>query len=195
MNSEAVSAAKAALRRQVLARRDALDAATRRDWNKRITTRLLALAPLQHVRTVAAYMSIGSEFDTRAFVDYVLARGKTLLLPRVDRAARKVDLCRVTDLERELVPGVWKIPEPAPDAPVFSGESVDWVLVPGVAFTRRGERLGYGAGYYDRLIAGFAHPPVLVAAAFGMQLVDALPLAPHDRPVAEVVTEDAIYSR
>ena len=67
------------------------------------------------------------------------------------------------------------------------------VLVPGVAFTPRGERMGYGGGYYDRLLSRFAQRPPLVAAAYALQIREQLPLSENDRAVDLVITEDAAY--
>jgi 5-formyltetrahydrofolate cyclo-ligase len=72
---------------------------------------------------------------------------------------------------------------------------VDLVLVPGVAFTARCERLGYGGGYYDRLIPGFAGRAALVVAAYSLQIVPELPVTPSDRSVDLILTEDAEYLR
>lgn len=194
MANETIAAAKAALRKQVLARRDALPPAKRAEFSERITERLFALASFQSARTIAAYMSISSEFATHAFVDHVLRHGKTLLLPRVERGTRRLILHPVADLQRDLQPGVWGIMEPRADrAAAADLRTVDWILVPGVAFTTQGDRLGYGAGYYDKLIAGIAHRPALVAGAFGVQLVDDLPTLPYDCSVDTVVTEDGIF--
>lgn len=195
MANETIAEAKAALRKQTLARRDALSASEHADFSARITERLLALDSLQAARTVVAYMSFGSEFATRRFVDFVLAQGKSLLLPRVERSTRRLTLRHVTDLQRDLAPGVWGILEPRADVtPVADLSSVDWILVPGVAFTRQGERLGYGAGFYDRLIADITHRPALVAGTFGVQVVDDLPTLPYDCSVEAVVTEDDVYT-
>jgi 5-formyltetrahydrofolate cyclo-ligase len=142
-----------------------------------------------------AYVSFGGEFETGELVADVLARGKTLVLPRVDRDSRGLKLHAVRDLERELVPGVWGIRQPRADCPEISASKLDFVLVPGVAFTRRGERLGYGGGYYDRLIRGFARRPPLIAAAFELQLVPELPTTERDQAVDLVVTEEAEYRR
>lgn len=194
MPNETIATAKAELRTEVLARRDALAPAARAALSARITGRLLQLDSLRAARTVVAYMSIKSEFATGAFVDHVLAQGKTLLLPRVEAGTSRLTLHRVTDLHNDLEPGVWGILEPRADsATAVPLSTVDWVLVPGVAFTRQGDRLGYGAGYYDRLIAGITHRPALVAGAFSVQLVDDLPTLPYDCSVDTVVTEDAVF--
>ncbi len=195
-NTDPVVAAKAALRTSVKARRDALPAVNRVTLSACITARLLQLDSYKAAQTVLAYMSFGSEFDTRALVLDALAAGKTLLLPRVVRGSRTLTLHVVKDLERDLQPGVWGIPEPGPaceEIPQLA--DIEWILVPGLAFTPDGKRLGYGAGFYDQLIAHCTHKPSLVAAAFKTQVVDDLPCTPTDQRVDLVVTEDAAYSR
>ena len=77
--------------------------------------------------------------------------------------------CRIP--ERQLEAGVWGIRQPRADCPAAAASQVDFVLVPGVAFTARCERLGYGGGFYDRFIRGLASRPALVAAAFSVQVV------------------------
>ncbi len=189
-----VAAAKAALRTAVKARRDALSPATRAALSARITTRLLELESYRAAESVLAYMPFGSEFDTRALINHALAQGKTLLLPRVERDSRSLTLHVVKDLECDLQPGVWGIPEPRPERTSFiQVYDFNWILVPGLAFTPGCERLGYGAGFYDRLIARCTQKPALVAAAFSTQIVDEIPATPSDQRVDLVVTEDAVY--
>ena len=191
---EAVAAAKAALRIAVKARRDALSPETRAAFSARITARLLALDSYRAAQTVLAYSSFGSEFDTSALIHHALAQGKTLLLPRVDRASRTLTLHAVKDLARDLQPGVWRILEPNPQrAPIMQVFDFKCILVPGLAFTSGCERLGYGAGFYDELIARCTQKPALVAAAFATQMVDDMPCTPADRRVDLVVTEDKTY--
>ena len=188
-------AAKAALRREVLARRDALDHGTRARLSAAVLARVTALDVFQRSGRVLAYVSFGSELDTRPLLQQVLAGGRTLVLPRIERAARRLALHQVGDLDTELRPGVWGIPEPDPDRsrPVAPGE-IDFVLVPGLVFDPRGGRIGYGAGYYDRLLVAWPPPvPPLIAAAFELQVVPAVPVLPADRQVDLVVTESRTY--
>jgi 5-formyltetrahydrofolate cyclo-ligase len=193
----AITAAKVALRAQVKARRDALAPATRDALSARITARLLELDSYRAAKSVLAYMSFGGEFDTRALINHALAQGKTLLLPRVERGSRSLVLHEVKDLARDLQPGVWGILEPHPERTLIAQViDLEWILVPGLAFTSNGERLGYGAGYYDELIARCAQKPALVAAAFTTQMVDKMPCTPTDQRVDQVVTEnEIIYAR
>jgi 5-formyltetrahydrofolate cyclo-ligase len=192
----APSAEKAELRKRILAAREALDPSLRRVHAARITQRLIALPAYREARCVMAYVGFGTEFDTAPFVADVLARGKSLVLPRVERAARALRLHAVRDPATELAAGVWGIREPRPDlCAEVAPEAVDFVLVPGVAFTARCERLGYGGGYYDRLIPGFAGRAALVVAAYSPQIVPELPVTPSDRSVDLILTEDAEYVR
>lgn len=197
-NYSPLSAAKAALRREIIARRDALDAATRTSASHRITAHVLTLECFQRARCVLAYASIGSEFDTSALLSQVMVK-KKLVLPRVDRmdkATRTLQLYFVQNLKTDLQPGVWGIREPRPDRCALAPlDVIDVVLAPGVAFTQRGERLGYGGGYYDQLLARFSPRPTIVAAAFDIQIVSDVPLGTTDLPVDSVVTENAIYTR
>jgi 5-formyltetrahydrofolate cyclo-ligase len=185
---------KAALRRRVLAARDALPADVRQRLSATIGRRLAELAAFRRAGLVLGYVGFGSEPDTRPWLGAVLETGRGLLLPRVDRARRRLELYHVADLGQDLRPGVWGIAEPDPARCRPAGrEGIDFVLVPGVAFDVRGGRVGYGGGYYDGLLAGWPSPPLLVAAAFELQVVPAVPMGPGDRRVDRVVTEARTY--
>jgi 5-formyltetrahydrofolate cyclo-ligase len=185
---------KAALRTAVLARRDALPAAQRAEWSERIFATIAHLAAFRAARTVLAYSSFGSEPVTDPFLEAVVAGGKTLALPRVDRATHSLELYAVTEPSRQLRPGVWGIREPVPGlcARLSPGE-IEFALVPGAVFDVAGGRIGYGGGYYDRLLRTCPAAAALVAGAFEVQVVDEVPMEPHDRRLDRVVTERRLY--
>lgn len=180
----------------MLEKRAALDAGARIALSRAITRDLVSLPAYRSAGAVMAYMSIGSEFQTEGFVQHTLAGGKTLVLPRVDREDARLDLYRVEDLSRDLRAGAWGIHEPDPEhcAPA-DPNSIEFVLVPGLAFDARGGRLGYGAGFYDRLLAEVIPPTASrVAGAFGVQMVAEVPTDESDVPVHMIVTEEGHYS-
>jgi 5-formyltetrahydrofolate cyclo-ligase len=182
--------AKAEIRARIIAEREALPEGLRREWCAAITTRLLALEGYGAARVIAAYASFRAEMDTAAFLAAALAAGKRLALPRVAANRERLEFCYVTDPARDLAPGTWGIPEPAPHCERLpAGAPVDLVLAPGVAFTRRGDRLGYGRGFYDRFIAALPGRPLLAAACYSMQVLDELPVESHDRRMNLLVTE------
>src|SRR3954466_3207775 len=188
--AEATALAKATLRTTILARRNAMDGATRAQHSLTITAKLLALPAYRAANVVAAYGSFGSEFDTSQFLVATLAAGKQLVLPRINRALRALELRQVIDLNGDLIAGVWGIPEPAPRCTIVDPKKVDFMLVPGVAFSPSGARLGYGGGFYDRLIALLDARTICIAAAFHLQVVAELPESPHDQRVSAVLTEN-----
>jgi 5-formyltetrahydrofolate cyclo-ligase len=185
---------KKLLRAQVLSRRDLLSAAQRAAASRDITGQLQALPAYRQARSVLAYMGFGSEVDTTTFVEQVLHDGKLLALPRIDRATRSLQLHRIHRLD-QLVAGVWGIREPDADANPLSMAEIDFVLMPGVAFDRRGGRLGYGAGFYDRLLADGPSIPRAqrVAAAFDVQIVDEVPCDAHDQRLDVIISENRIF--
>lgn len=184
---------KATLRKEALRRRDALPADERAAMSLRIFSEIMRLPAYTHPRVVLAYASFGSEPETRGFLRRVLEDGKRLLLPRVEPDG--LALYAVRDLTLDLAPGPWGIPEPIADrCSLVDPGLVGLVLVPGVAFDRAGGRIGYGAGYYDRLLAGAVPGEApLVAAAFEAQMVEQIPVDPHDVPVDVVITERGFY--
>ena len=119
---------------------------------------------------------------------------KQLLLPKVNISRKALDIYRVTSLQDDLAPGLWGIPEPLPErcVRIEAAGKVDFILLPGVAFGRDGSRVGYGGGYYDRLIARLPHHPVLASAAYAMQLVEGIPQETTDCRVQWLVTEHEI---
>jgi len=92
-----------------------------------------------------------------------------------------------------LQPGPWKLLEPDPaQCPVVPPQDIDLLVIPGMAFTRTGGRLGRGGGFYDRFLTGVHPRAVKVGVCFGIQLVDAVPLEAHDHEVDWVVTESDV---
>ena len=147
--------AKSALRETVLARRGAMDTGTRDALSLAIFEEIMHLGCYRSSDVVLAYVGFGSELQTETFLHRILDDGRVLLLPRVNRKERRLDLHEVENLDQDLEAGTWGIREPKPDlCRRVSPAAIDFALVPGVAFDPRGARLGYGGGYYDRLLAG-----------------------------------------
>jgi 5-formyltetrahydrofolate cyclo-ligase len=140
-------------------------------------------------RTVLLTLPFGSEWDTRSLLAAALARAKTVALPRVNRATRMLDICAVVRPDDDVAPGYRGIPEPCAHCAALDVASIDWVLVPGVAFDRDGRRIGYGGGYYDRLLPLLRGDARRVAGAFELQWVEHVPAAAHDVRMDAIVTE------
>ena len=139
-----------------------------------------ALPEYQAARTVMAFVGAKGEPDTDPLFARVAADGKRLVLPRVEGSELVV-----TDASTPFVVSSFGISEPQGAA--IDPSEVDLVIVPGLAFTPDGARLGYGGGYYDRFLARHRGVPT-VAVCFAEQLVDELPTDTHDVPVQRVVS-------
>lgn len=187
---------KERLRREMVARRDAIPAAERSRLAAALTAHLTALPQYVAARSVLATMTIGSEWSTREFIDLSRAAGKVIVLPRVTPKPRHLELHAVADFARDLVPGVWDIPEPDPArCSRVELAHVDFALVPALAIDRGGYRLGYGAGYFDRLLAGRGKVPYCVTALPSAFVVERLPREAHDAPVDGIVNESGLARR
>lgn len=186
---------KSALRELVLGRRDAMRDTARSTASRVIVREVIALAAYRESSVVLGYAGFGSELQTDSFLRHVLEDGKMLVLPKVDRVKKTLDLYEVEDPDLDLEPGTWGIPEPkAGECRAAEIKAVEFVLVPGVAFDARGGRLGYGAGFYDKLLTGSEVRPHLVAGAFDTQIVETVPRDHHDVPMDLVITESRSHS-
>ena len=190
MDTTAIPAEKAGLRREIIARRDGLPEAERARIAASLVERLVGLPQYAAARSVLATMAIGSEWNTRPFLERARADGKTVVLPRVTAPPRRLALHAVHDLDRDLVPGVWDIPEPDPArCPELSMADVDFALVPALAVDLGGFRLGYGAGYFDRLLHARSPRSFCVTALPAAFVVERLPREAHDIAVDLVLDE------
>lgn len=182
---------RSTLRRELLARRDALPASVIRESSAAAAHHLAASASFQAAENIAAYVALGGELDPRPLIDTALATGKKVHLPRV-LDAQRMEFVR-WEAGDPMQPNRFGIPEPAPDATrTLAPEALDLVLVPLLGFDARGNRLGFGAGFYDRAFAfkrdGRARP-VLCGYAYAWQQRASLPAAEWDVPLDIIVTE------
>lgn len=184
-----VSDPKIELRREITARLAALGAGERRRLGALAVQRLLASPAFAASRTVVAYASADPEIDTSTLFTETLAAGKRLGLPRTDRVTRAMQFHTVANPAADLEARHFKFPEPRAELPVLPEEDIDLIVVPGLAFDAKGNRLGRGAGFYDRFLAHPSLKAATVALAFDCQIVDAVPVLPHDIPIAAIFTE------
>ncbi len=140
---------------------------------------------------VMAYLALPAEADPAGAMAVWRARGATVCVPRADWASRSME---PVVLGGELVSGPKGIREPGPLQPTVELSRLELVVVPGLGFTRRGDRLGRGAGFYDRFLARLGPETTTVGLAVSAQIVDDLPTESTDRRVDMVVTEDGLAS-
>ncbi|MHC4599721.1 MAG: 5-formyltetrahydrofolate cyclo-ligase [Planctomycetota bacterium] len=185
------SLAKRKLRNSVLEARDALSEAERASKSEAIQNRLFALPQWPPDGPVLFFHTMKTEVNTVPMMKVALDASIPVSLPRMAEGGA-LELLMVTDLDEDLEPNAIGIREPRPGAPRVNPRDLRIVIVPGVAFDPLGYRIGYGGGYYDRLLAS-APRPLRVGLAFDLQRVPSLPRQPHDVPVDVLVTESGVH--
>jgi 5-formyltetrahydrofolate cyclo-ligase len=186
---------KSNIRKNILALREQYPPEMRSACSAAISARIVKLEIYRQATTVLGYMSFGAEFASEVWIRKVLSDGKRLALPKVNRITNQLDLYFVEDLGRQLAPGLWGISEPIEERceQLTVLNEVEFALLPGVAFSRDGARLGYGGGYYDKLLARQGgtgtNQPALAAAAYALQIVEQIPQETTDVKVEWIITE------
>jgi len=160
-----------------------------------ITKKVIDLEPFINGRAIMCYMDFKNEVMTKYILSHCFEKGKKVILPLVDTidGVKKIVPYEVKDLERDLCAGTFGILEPKKDrAEIFNPEEIDLVIVPGVAFDRNRNRVGYGAGLYDRFLKTVKPCCPKAGIAFEFQIYDTVPVEEHDIPLDFVITEKRI---
>jgi len=176
-----------------MAIREATPAGVRALQNTSVRERILALRCWRDARTVGLFAAIRGEVDLLPLVELALSIGKRAVFPRADRSGGTLTFHAVASAG-DLLSGAFGVPEPPADPARFTPlHEIDLLLVPGVAFDARGGRLGFGGGFYDRLLSSVppsaGSRPLAVGLAFECQVVPKVPTEPSDRRVDALVTE------
>jgi 5-formyltetrahydrofolate cyclo-ligase len=178
---------KRALRAEMLAARMRLPPAARAAASRALAGRVASLPAFAAAGTVALYPAMGAEADPAEVARRALAAGKRLAWPRLEPGGLRLAFAACAP--EDLVPGPAGTREPPPGAAPVPLEEIDLLLVPGVAFDARGQRLGRGRGHYDATLAALPRRSARVGLAFETQLVPEVPREAHDAPLDAVVTE------
>lgn len=192
MSSTSIASEKGALRERMLLVRAGLPPAVREAASRAITARLAALPTWKDAGTVALHAALGAEVDTAELARLAHAEGKRIAWPRT--ASSGPGLAFASCPAAELVPGPARALEPPADAPPVSLTSIDLLVVPGVAFDTRGGRLGRGRGHYDAALSRIRPGAVRVGLCFDEQVVERVPVEPHDVRVDLVVTPSGVLA-
>ena len=181
---------KQAIRKQIFAARKACTDQQIEDLSRMITKRVAALPEFCQAERIMAYADYNHEVMTGFLIEEAWKSVKEVAVPKV--VGKDMVFYKLTDF-KQLAPGYFGIPEPS------QGEIVHWdqalMIMPGVAFDRKNNRVGYGGGFYDRFLE--KNPDILrVAVAFDFQILDQVPVWPTDiRPQIIVTEKDTFYRR
>ena len=175
---------KSELRKQVLQDMKAIPREQKQAMDQVLTERFLKHPFYQEARVIATYLSFPQEFQTQELIDQALKDGKKVLIPKTYRKGR-MDFV-VYDAQ-QLVKTSFGLLEPQGNLEVVAASQIDLIHVPGLAFTTKGYRIGYGGGYYDRYLEHFTGHTL--STVYPCQIQDFMP-EDHDIPVQEVLIDE-----
>lgn len=180
---------KQKLRKKFLALRSKITSQDRKKASRKILKYLLSLQSMRSSNIVGLYASAGSEVETRSFIRELNRLKYQVCLPKVS-ANNSLKFYQVQSL-KDCSPGKFKIWEPKESCPFVGIKNIDVMLVPGIVFDLQGHRLGYGKGYYDRLLKKIPEA-CRVGLSYQRNIVDELPSEEHDCPVDYLISEGGV---
>jgi|SRR3989344_1493342 len=185
---DALPALKADIREFVLGKRDSLPKKQIKSKSAAIAKKLFSLPEFKKAKTIFTYVSFGSEADTKHIVEKCIASGKKVAIPCADMKSKNLGIFEFTSYSslRKSTYGILE-PVPAKSKKVPASE-IDFVVVPGVAFDKKCNRIGYGLGFYDRFFSKHRKIPN-AALAFELQVLGSVPAGKKDGKVHGIITE------
>ena len=190
---------KRKIRQEFLKKRNNLSRDEIKSKSEKIEKELFSLPEFQRAKTVMFYVSFRSEVETEKMTRNTLKLKKKIVIPVVH--GEKIVVSEIKNLKKELTKGSFGIKEPKKEfRRRVNQKEIDLVVVPGVVFDKRGGRLGYGRGYYDRFLRSKSiksrmsrsHQCALIGLAFDLQIARKIPLVKGDMKVDKIVTESGI---
>jgi 5-formyltetrahydrofolate cyclo-ligase len=161
--------------------------------SKKITITLIETDAFKTANTIMCYLSFGNEVDTKPIIDQCFKEGKTVLVPIIiknEDGTSHIEASQLIDPESDLAPGTMGILEPqVSKIRIRDPRTIDLVIIPGLAFDKKGNRLGYGAGYYDHYLERLRDDCNQIALTFSFQLIDHIPTHKHDKQIKNIITE------
>lgn len=186
---------KKAWRQEVLAKRKALTAEQRQEYEEAIVRHLTDMPEVQKAKVLLLYLDFRGEVSSEAMIRWGIEQGKTVCAPVTVVDERRLIPVRI-ETAGEYDVGAYGIREPKlRDERVVRVEEIDAVILPGVGFDRKGGRLGYGGGYYDRFLPRLRPDAQKIAVAYEVQVMEDVPLEAHDTLLDALVTERGVWRR
>lgn len=191
VNSGDIRPVKNKMRQEIKEQRKNLTCDERERCDSKICERLRQLWLYRESQTVFTYVSLADETDTKKFIERALEDGKRVVVPRCIKGTRNMEFCLINSLN-DLEEGAFGVLEPKVECEVYKDYSDGFCIVPALAFDRKGYRLGYGKGYYDRFLADFCGKTVGIC--YNRFVVPEIPRGKYDKSVDLIITEKKVIS-
>jgi len=188
--TESLFQQKTTIRKEILEKRKSQDPQVSAAQSRSITGTLIGRKEFQTANRILIYLSKDGEVGTDHLLGRAFELGKRVCVPVVDRGNDELRISELPGPEIDFRLGAFGVREPAEGGLNFvTPDQIDLVVVPGLAFDRRGGRIGYGKGYYDRLLSRLSSQVPRIALAFEFQVLDTVPQDENDIQVDTIITE------
>jgi 5-formyltetrahydrofolate cyclo-ligase len=162
------------------------------EYSESIHKQLFSLNLWNEAKTIAVTISNGREVDTTHIIEKAWQEKKQIVVPKCDPASKTMEFRHITSFN-QLEKVFYGLLEPKiKDTEKATPNQIDLMIVPGICYDRKGYRIGYGGGYYDRYLTRYKNSTL--SLAFSTQLVDHVPADIHDIPVSSIITECEVIS-
>jgi 5-formyltetrahydrofolate cyclo-ligase len=186
---------KKALRKQILEKRNTLSPSQIQDYSDKILKKLQNLNVYDDSKNIMIYMDYKNEVATKNIIADLWKSNKMVIIPRVNTTTNFLDLYKITSFDH-LIKSKYGILEPDPTKnEKVSAIDVDLILSPGVCFDKNCNRMGYGGGFYDKLLETTKPSVITIGLAFQIQIVESVPTEVHDKKLNYILTEEHLYTR
>ena len=187
---------KQSLRKQLLIERGNLSPEFILENSKKIAENLINLNIYQSSTSIMLYIATQDEVQTKEIIEYAQRDKKRIFIPLIIRRDNALLPSLVIDFEKELIPRILGIYQPRKEFyRIYPPAVLDLIIIPGVAFTIQGHRLGRGGGYYDRFLSQLESKTLSIALSFEMQILNRIPIDVQDMPVDYIITEERVIKR
>ncbi len=182
-------------RKKLLNKRAQLDDKELVNKSEKIKARLFKVKEFKQAEKVMFYLAFKNEVFTKKMIELALKLKKKIIVPSSDKENKQLILSEIKDYQRELKVGTYGILEPKAQyyRPIDKND-LDLIIVPGVGFDKAGNRIGYGAGYYDRFLSQITAQITKIALAYEIQIVEKIKVNQYDIPVDKIVTEKRVIT-
>ena len=177
------------IRKEILKTRDDIEVVLKKEYDSIIFKRLINSDTYKNANKIFTYISFGSEVDTKEFIKYALSDNKEIYVPKTDKGKREMVAMKINSLDNMGV-DKWGILEPKTVEEDKIGEEFDLIIMPGVAFDKFGNRIGYGGGYYDKYLSQIKETSNKIVLAYDFQIVNNIENEPHDIKTNYIITNN-----
>lgn len=178
-------------RKNIIKQRDELDITVKEAMDNNIIEKLMMNETYKSARGIFIYIGFGSEINTKIIIREALNSGKEVYVPKVIK--KEMILIKIDSLEN-LVTSSYRILEPIGDKSDLDVNKLDLIVMPGVAFDKSGNRLGYGGGYYDKFLEQNKIECKKIALSYDFQVLEKLEVEEHDIKVDLIITENQVIN-